>query len=166
MRRWSELGELLIFDISYYGVTLVFVLPRRAYHWWKAEPFFGSVTVLALLLLAFFIGPVLDLAVAARSCGLMVSKGGDGCSINTDGPSFKVLSSVIILIAGLFTLAFAHRRSKAMADNAKSMARQIEMGRRDQLSKRFTEAVKQLGDDTLAIRMGGDFWALGDGDGE
>lgn len=94
-----------------------------------------------------------------------------------DKSPYRNSKDLVIFVGTLVTLHFAFRRVKAaekqnenqidairaQTDQLRLNEVQMELTRRDQLSKRFTEAVKQLGDqDHLAIRMGGiaGLWAV------
>ncbi len=141
------------------------------------DPFFFLAVSAAVGLVIYFGPDIWSLITAIRECDPAPTAPAErSCKALADGGTFKLLSAMVLALAGLLTLAFAHRRSKAMAGNARNMTRQVEiltqqmemgtrqleMGRREQLSKRFTEAVKQLGDDKITIRLGGiaGLWAM------
>lgn len=91
--------------------------------------------------------------------------------LNTDPNTspYRNIKDIVLFVGAALALYFAFRRMKAADDQNRNQTKaieaqtaQIELSRRDQLSKRFTEAVKQLGDDKLEIRMGGiaGLWAV------
>ncbi|WP_019644521.1 pentapeptide repeat-containing protein [Novispirillum itersonii] len=86
-----------------------------------------------------------------------------------DTSPYRNVKDIVLFVGAALALYFTFRRMKAADEQNKNQTKaieaqtaQIELSRRDQLSKRFTEAVKQLGDDKLAIRMGGiaELWAV------
>lgn len=86
-----------------------------------------------------------------------------------DTSPYRNVKDIVVFVGAALALYFTFRRMKAADEQNKNQTKaieaqtaQIELSRRDQLSKRFTEAVKQLGDDKLAIRMGGiaGLWAV------
>lgn len=93
-----------------------------------------------------------------------------------DSNAYKILRDAMVLLGSVLLTWFGWRRVKAADEQNRNQTRaldrqtdqikltrdQMELTRRDQLSKRFTEAVKQLGDPKLEIRMGGiaGLWAV------
>ncbi len=93
-----------------------------------------------------------------------------------DSNAYRLFRDAMVLLGSGLLTWFGWRRVKAADQQNRNQTRaldrqtdqirltreQMELTRRDQLSKRFTEAVKQLGDDKLEIRMGGiaGLWAV------
>lgn len=93
-----------------------------------------------------------------------------------DSNAYRLFRDAMVLLGSGLLTWFGWRRVKAadqqnrnqtraldrQTDQIRLTRKQMELTRRDQLSKRFTEAVKQLGDDKLEIRMGGiaGLWAV------
>lgn len=86
-----------------------------------------------------------------------------------DTSPYRNVKDIVLFVGAALALYFTFRRMKAAEEQNKNQTKaieaqtaQIELSRRDQLSKRFTEAVKQLGDGKLEIRMGGiaGLWAV------
>lgn len=93
-----------------------------------------------------------------------------------DSNAYRLFRDAMVLLGSGLLTWFGWRRVKAADQQNRNQTRaldrqtdqirltreQMELTRRDQLSKRFTEAVKQLGDGKLEIRMGGiaGLWAV------
>lgn len=119
-----------------------------------------------------FMVPFGGALVAGVMLGLVLASG-----FAFDSNAYKILRDVMVLVGSGLLTWFGWRRVKAADEQNRNQTRaldrqtdqialtrdQMELTRRDQLSKRFTEAVKQLGDkDHLEIRMGGiaGLWAV------
>ncbi|GEO82003.1 hypothetical protein ROR02_21340 [Pararhodospirillum oryzae] len=100
-------------------------------------------------------------ALYAKVQGEMLACATATCPPDVSG-AFKQLQSLVLGAGGALTLYYLAKRSHALQKTAEANLAAIEkrteelaMTRRDHLSKRFSESVKQLGDDKLAIRLGG-----------
>lgn len=118
-----------------------------------------------------FLVPFGGALVAGVMLGLLLASG-----FAFDSNAYKILRDAMVLLGSVLLTWFGWRRVKAADEQNRNQTRaldrqtdqikltrdQMELTRRDQLSKRFTEAVKQLGDDKLEIRMGGiaGLWAV------
>ena len=67
----------------------------------------------------------------------------------------KTLAQWVLIPSILGTLYVAWRRVKAAEQTAMAAQRTIEVAQEGQITERYTRAIEQLGNDNIAIRMGG-----------
>ncbi len=118
---------------------------------------------IALVLVTVLLPPFFSVLAGVMRCNL-----GD-CAV-VEASAFKLVSGIVVGTGGGLALYFAARRANAQVRAAEAQARatdnqtqemernreQLELTRRDHLSRRFTESIKQLGDsDSAPIRIGG-----------
>ena len=67
----------------------------------------------------------------------------------------KTLAQIALGVLVLIGLFFTARRVVAAEQTAKAAQRTVEVAQEGQITERFTRAIEQLGDDQIAIRLGG-----------
>ncbi|SDH65202.1 hypothetical protein SAMN05421742_10942 [Roseospirillum parvum] len=158
------------------GVTTQWRLARRragraARRLGFPAPRLLAVAFIAPSLALLLFGPVVLLILLALLVILLVLLGRVGVEIAAcaggacgGGPSaaFQLLQTLVLGLGGALTLYLLAKRADAMQRTAQAnvealnkRTEELRLTRRDHLSRRFSEAVKQLGDEKMAIRLGG-----------
>jgi len=138
-------------------------ITRRAKHLHLPQELIQVIQILARLIAVTLVILTLGLAVRVLipmyDCVIVGSCGSETLS----GGAFELLKTILLGIGGVATLHFLAKRSKALERTAEANTNTVDkrteelaMTRRDHLSRRFSDSVKQLGDkQAIETRLGG-----------
>ena len=78
-----------------------------------------------------------------------------GERVSSQNEIVRTLAQIALGVVVLISLFFTARRVVAAEQTAKAAQRTVEVAQEGQITERFTRAIEQLGDDKIAIRLGG-----------